>query len=157
MKTSLSAVSNILTQISTVTTVPVSILPKSRLPVHEPLFTPSTAYVAPVTSNNLASKISSKLTFNESEDPPAITVTIKWTVSPGFNSLISASLITTKVVLAITSTVSLSVKLPLASSTPVVILTVFKTLPRTEALTLALKYTVMLAPALISPKLTDSL
>ena len=77
LKTSLSAVSNILTQISTVTTVPVSILPKSRLPVHEPLFTPSTAYVAPVTSNNLASKISSKLTFNESEDPPAITVTIK--------------------------------------------------------------------------------
>ena len=60
-------------------------------------------------------------------------------MSPGFNSLISASLITTKVVLAITLTVSLSEKLPLASSTPVVILTVFKTSPRTEALTLALK------------------
>ena len=139
LKTSLSAVSNILTQISTVTTVPVSILPKSRLPVHEPLFTPSTAYVAPSTSNNLLSKISLKFTFNESEDPPAITVTMKWAVSPGFNSLISASLITTKVVLAITLTVSLSEKLPLASSTPVVILTVFKTSPRTEALTLALK------------------
>ena len=126
------------------------------LPVHEPLFTPSTAYVAPATSNNLASKISFKFTFNESEDPPAITVTMKWTVSPGFNSLISASLITTKVVLAITLIVSLAVKLPLASSTPVVILTMFKTSPRTEPLTLALKYTVTSAPTLISPKLTAS-
>ena len=97
------------------------------------------------------------MTFNESEDPPAITVMTKCAVSPGLSALISASLITTKVVLAITLTVSLSVKLPLASSTPVVILTVFKTSPRTEALTLALKYTVILAPALISPKLTDSL
>ena len=78
-------------------------------------------------------------------------------MSPGFNSLISASLITTKVVLAITLTVSLSEKLPLASSTLVVILTVFKTSPRTEPLTLALKYTVTLAPALISPKLIDPL
>ena len=77
-------------------------------------------------------------------------------MSPGFNSLISASLITTKVVLAITLTVSLSEKLPLASSTLVVILTVFKTSPRTEPLTLALKYTVTSAPALISPKLTAS-
>ena len=60
-------------------------------------------------------------------------------MSPGFNSLISASLITTKVVLAITLIVSLSEKLPLASSTPVVTLTMFKTSPRTEPLTLALK------------------
>ena len=60
-------------------------------------------------------------------------------MSPGFNSLISASLITTKVVLAIILTVSLAVKLPLASSTLVIILTMFKTSPRTEALTLALK------------------
>ena len=60
-------------------------------------------------------------------------------MSPGFNSLISASLITTKVVSAITLTVSLAVKLPLASSTLVIILTMFKTSPRTEALTLALK------------------
>ena len=139
LKTSLSAELNILTQISTVTAVPVSILPKSMLPVHEPLFTPSTAYVAPATSNNLASKISSNLTFNESEDPPAITVMTKCAVSPGLSALISASLITTKVVLAITLTVSLSVKLPLASSTLVVILTMFKTSPRTEPLTLALK------------------
>ena len=63
----------------------------------------------------------------------------KCAVSPGLSALISASLITAKVVLAITLTVSLAVKLPLASSTRVVILTVFKTSPRTEALTLALK------------------
>ena len=76
LKTSLSAELKTLAQISTVTLFPVAILPKLRLPVHTPLFTLSTAYVAPATSNNLASKISFKFTFNESEDPPAVTVII---------------------------------------------------------------------------------
>ena len=46
------------------------------LPVHEPLFTPSTAYVALFTSNKVESNISFKTMFNESEDPPAVTVII---------------------------------------------------------------------------------
>ena len=76
LKTSLSAELKTLAQISTVTAVPVSILPKSMLPVHEPLFTPSIAYVALFTSNKVESNISFKTMFNESEDPPAVTVII---------------------------------------------------------------------------------
>lgn len=78
---------------------------------------------------------------------------MKWALSPGLSALISASLITAKVVLAIILTVSLAVKLPRASKTDVVMFTVFKTLPWAEPLTLALKYTVKLVLALIVPKL----
>ena len=76
LKTSLSAVSNTLAQISTVTLFPVAIVSKLTLPVHIPLFTPLIAYVAPLTSNKVESNISFKTTFNESEDPPAVTVII---------------------------------------------------------------------------------
>ena len=76
LKTSLSAELKTLAQISTVTLFPVAILPKLRLPVHTPLFTPSTAYVVLFTSNKVESNISFKTTFNESEDPPAVTVII---------------------------------------------------------------------------------
>ena len=76
LKTSLSAELKTLAQISTVTLFPAAILPKLRLPVHTPLFTPSTAYVALFTSNKVESNISFKTMFNESEDPPAVTVII---------------------------------------------------------------------------------
>ena len=76
LKTSLSAELKTLAQISTVTLFPVAILPKLRLPVHTPLFTPSTVYVALFTSNKVESNISFKTMFNESEDPPAVTVII---------------------------------------------------------------------------------
>ena len=76
LKTSLSAVSNTLAQISTVTLFPVAIVSKLTLPVHIPLFTPLIAYVAPLTSNKVESNISFKTTFNESEDPAAVTVII---------------------------------------------------------------------------------